>query len=40
MEKFIDVRVKDRMWPLSLNIDAAWADDDGRTLDKVVKHRR
>lgn len=39
-EKFIDVNVKNRIWPMSIAIDAAWADNDGRTLDKVVQHRR
>lgn len=39
-ERFIDVTVKNRTLPLSIAIDAAWADDHGRTLDKVVKHGR
>lgn len=39
-ERFVDVTVKNRILPLSIAVDAAWADDHGRTLDKVVKHRR
>ena len=40
MDNFVDIRVKDRFWPLYLDPNAAWADENGRTLDRVVKHRR
>lgn len=40
MENLIDVRMRDRFWPLYLDPNAAWADEGGRTIDSVVKHRR
>lgn len=40
MERFLDVKVQNRMLPLSINVDAAWVDDSGRTLDQIVRHGR
>ena len=39
MERFIGVSVKDKMWPLRIRVDAAWANEDGRTLDQIVNHK-
>ena len=36
---FIYVQVKGRNLPFKLDRDAAWALDDGRALDRLVKHR-
>ena len=36
---FIYVQVKGRNLTFKLNRDAAWALDDGRALDRLVKHR-
>ena len=36
---FIYVQVKDCNMPFKLDRDAAWALDDGRALDRLVKHR-
>ena len=40
MERFLDVNVKNSMWPFKLRVDAVWANEDGRTLDQVVNHKK
>lgn len=38
MERFIDIQIRGRRLPLSMDVNAAWVDEHGRTLDKIVKH--
>lgn len=40
MDDFLHVRLKDRFWPIYLDPNAAWADEDGKTIDSIVKHSR
>ena len=40
MDGFLDLRLKDRFWPIYLDPNAAWADEDGKTIDSIVKHSR